>query len=105
MKRADFREPLELPSPLNEDKLLECRIMPYTEDQAMLVVRDVTRLKSLEQMRKSFVANVSHELRTPLTVLKGYLEMIEERPSEAMWRKTQKVMLEQTQRMDAWSTS
>ncbi|ATG73508.1 two-component system sensor histidine kinase PhoR [Zobellella denitrificans] len=101
MKRADFREPLELPSPQNEDKLLECRIMPYTEDQAMLVVRDVTRLKSLEQMRKSFVANVSHELRTPLTVLKGYLEMIEEPPSEAMWRKTQKVMLEQTLRMDA----
>ncbi|WP_445397630.1 phosphate regulon sensor histidine kinase PhoR [Zobellella sp. An-6] len=101
MKRADFREPLELPSPLNEDKLLECRIMPYTEDQAMLVVRDVTRLKSLEQMRKSFVANVSHELRTPLTVLKGYLEMIEEPPSDAMWRKTQKVMLEQTLRMDA----
>ncbi|PSJ40318.1 two-component system sensor histidine kinase PhoR [Zobellella endophytica] len=101
MKRADFREPLELPSPVNEDKLLECRIMPYAEDQAMLVVRDVTRLKSLEQMRKSFVANVSHELRTPLTVLKGYLEMLEELPPGPMWHKTQKVMLEQTLRMDA----
>ncbi|WMC09595.1 phosphate regulon sensor histidine kinase PhoR [Oceanimonas pelagia] len=101
MKRADFREPLEMPSPLSEERLLECRIMPYTEDQALLVVRDVTRLRSLEQVRKSFVANVSHELRTPLTVLKGYLEMLEDPPSEAMWRKTQKVLLEQTQRMDA----
>ncbi|MDP5291680.1 phosphate regulon sensor histidine kinase PhoR [Oceanimonas sp. CHS3-5] len=101
MKRADFREPLEMPSPLSEERLLECRIMPYTEDQALLVVRDVTRLRSLEQVRKSFVANVSHELRTPLTVLKGYLEMLEEPPSEQMWRKTQKVLLEQTQRMDA----
>lgn len=101
MKRADFHEPLELPSPVNEDKLLECRIMPYAEDQAMLVVRDVTRIRSLEQMRKSFVANVSHELRTPLTVLKGYLEMTEELPPPKMWHKTQKVMLEQTLRMDA----
>ncbi len=101
MKRGDFREPLEMPSPLSEERLLECRIMPYTEDQALLVVRDVTRLRSLEQVRKSFVANVSHELRTPLTVLKGYLEMLEDPPSEAMWRKTQKVLLEQTQRMDA----
>ncbi|MBR9858053.1 MAG: phosphate regulon sensor histidine kinase PhoR [Gammaproteobacteria bacterium] len=101
MERGLFQEPLELPSPINEEKLIECRIMPYTEDQALLVVRDVTRLRSLEQMRKSFVANVSHELRTPLTVLKGYLEMLEDRPSEAMWHKTQGVMLEQTQRMDA----
>ncbi|MCT7655813.1 phosphate regulon sensor histidine kinase PhoR [Oceanimonas sp. NS1] len=101
MKRGDFREPLEMPSPVSEERLLECRIMPYTEDQALLVVRDVTRLRSLEQVRKTFVANVSHELRTPLTVLKGYLEMLEEPPSEPMWRKTQKVLVEQTQRMDA----
>ncbi|WP_107850588.1 phosphate regulon sensor histidine kinase PhoR [Oceanimonas marisflavi] len=101
MKRSDFREPLEMPSPLSEERLLECRIMPYAEDQALLVVRDVTRLRSLEQVRKSFVANVSHELRTPLTVLKGYLEMLEEPPSEQVWHKAQKVLFEQTQRMDA----
>ncbi|MGP7733307.1 phosphate regulon sensor histidine kinase PhoR [Oceanimonas smirnovii] len=101
LKRADFREPLEMPSPLSEERLLECRIMPYTDDQALLVVRDVTRLRSLEQVRKSFVANVSHELRTPLTVLKGYLEMLEELPSAQRWQKTQGVLLEQTQRMDA----
>ncbi|MBM7454858.1 two-component system phosphate regulon sensor histidine kinase PhoR [Oceanisphaera litoralis] len=104
MERGLFDEPLELPSPMSEEKLIECRIMPYTEDQALLVVRDITRLRSLEQMRKSFVANVSHELRTPLTVLKGYLELLDERPTEERWQKTQKVMLEQTQRMDALVT-
>lgn len=52
-------------SPINEEKFLEFRIMPYAEDQAMLVVRDVTRLRSLEKTRKHFVSNVSHELRTP----------------------------------------
>ena len=43
----------------------------------LLVVRDVTPLARLEQVRRDFVANVSHELRTPLTVLHGYLEMLE----------------------------
>lgn len=62
--------------------------MPYAEDQFMLVVRDVTHIKSIENMRKNFVANVSHELRTPLTVLKGYLEMLEdELPPPARWKK------------------
>ncbi len=43
----------------------------------LLVVRDVTPLARLEQVRRDFVANVSHELRTPLTVLHGYLEMLD----------------------------
>jgi two-component system phosphate regulon sensor histidine kinase PhoR len=42
-----------------------------------VVVRDVTKLMRLEQVRRDFVANVSHELRTPLTVVHGYLDMIE----------------------------
>ena len=100
LKNKSFDEPLEIPSPVNEERILEFRIMPYTEDQSMVVVRDITHLKNLDAMRKNFVANVSHELRTPLTVLKGYLEMAEEPPSPALWGKMQRVMLEQTVRMD-----
>ncbi|MGL5226487.1 MAG: phosphate regulon sensor histidine kinase PhoR [Aeromonas sp.] len=95
-----YDEPLEMSSPVNEERFLEFRIMPYTEDQAMLVVRDVTRLRSLEKTRKHFVSNVSHELRTPLTVLRGYLEMTETLPPPATWAKAHKVMMEQTTRMD-----
>ncbi|MBU3824871.1 MAG: phosphate regulon sensor histidine kinase PhoR [Candidatus Oceanisphaera merdipullorum] len=101
MERGVFEDPLELPSPQREQTLLEFRVMSYVEDQLLLVVRDVTRLRSLEQVRSTFVANVSHELRTPLTVLKGYLEILEEPPDAAMWHKTQAVMLEQTLRMEA----
>ena len=100
LKGKAFDEPLEIPSPINEERILEFRIMPYTDDQSMMVVRDVTHLKSLDAMRKNFVANVSHELRTPLTVLKGYLEMTEELPGDKAWEKMHKVMLEQTLRMD-----
>jgi two-component system phosphate regulon sensor histidine kinase PhoR len=56
---------------------LSLRLIPYSPTQWLVVVRDVTKLMRLEQMRRDFVANVSHELRTPLTVVHGYLDMIE----------------------------
>ncbi|WP_351079547.1 histidine kinase dimerization/phospho-acceptor domain-containing protein, partial [Shewanella sp. CAL98-MNA-CIBAN-0140] len=87
MHRGQFTEPLELESGHNIEQILEFRVMPYASTQLMVVVRDVTRLKQLEQMRKDFVANVSHELRTPLTVVTGYLEMMDSdmMPPPAMW--------------------
>ena len=44
----------------------------------LLVLHDITRLKSLEMVRRDFVANVSHEWRTPLTIIKGFAETLEE---------------------------
>ena len=44
----------------------------------LLVLHDITRLKSLEVLRRDFVANVSHELRTPLTIIKGFAETLVE---------------------------
>ena len=71
-------EPLrEVPSPRSESVRLSFRLIPYSSEHMLLVVRDVTPLARLEQVRRDFVANVSHELRTPLTVLHGYLEMLE----------------------------
>ena len=42
----------------------------------LVVLRDVTRLRRLEEIRRDFVANVSHELRTPITSIKGFLETL-----------------------------
>lgn len=42
----------------------------------VFIVRDQTRLMTLEKTRQEFVANVSHELRTPLTLIKGYVETL-----------------------------
>ncbi|SDL56124.1 PAS/PAC sensor signal transduction histidine kinase [Franzmannia pantelleriensis] len=70
----DYREPLTLPSPIDERQMLQFQITLYGDDERLLMARDITRLHRLEQMRRDFVANVSHELRTPLTVLAGYLE-------------------------------
>ncbi|MCA1824223.1 MAG: ATP-binding protein [Mycobacteriales bacterium] len=41
-------------------------------ESAVLIVRDVTRLREAEEAKQDFLATVSHELRTPLTSLKGF---------------------------------
>ena len=72
------QEPLrDLPSMHSENLRLSFRLIPYSDEHMLLVVRDVTPMARLEQVRRDFVANVSHELRAPLTVLHGYLEMLE----------------------------
>ena len=71
-------EPMaDLQSPLDPEVRLSLRLVPYSPDLWLLIVRDVTRLVRLEHMRRAFVANVSHELRTPLTVVHGYLDMLD----------------------------
>lgn len=96
----DFAEPLELVSPVNEDRILELRIMAYGDNQHLLVARDVTRVRQLEDMRRDFVANVSHELKTPLTVLQGYVEIMQMTAEpDGMMAKQYQAMEEQTERM------
>ena len=46
------------------------------EKGVAVVLRDVTDLHALENMRRDFVANVSHELKTPLASIKAYAETL-----------------------------
>lgn len=103
LNKKNFDEPLDIHSPINSEKMLELRIVPYTEGEHLLVVRDVTQLKQLEGMRRNFFANVSHELRTPMTVLQGYLEMTEDPDMLVgpMWSKAHGVMTQQLNRMNS----
>ncbi|MGL4448810.1 MAG: phosphate regulon sensor histidine kinase PhoR, partial [Shewanella sp.] len=102
IKNSQFKEPLELPSPVSDKRLLEIRIMPYGDRQLLLIARDITRIRQLEGMRKEFVANVSHELKTPLTVLQGYLEMMQSMAEpDSMNAKPLALMQQQTLRMQS----
>ena len=42
----------------------------------ILVFRDVSQQREMEDLRNDFIAMMSHELRTPLTGMKGYLKML-----------------------------
>ena len=78
LNAEEFDEPIQLTSPLREELQLLIRIVPYGGSRRLMLVRDVSRIHNLEQMRKDFVANVSHELRNPLTVIVGYLEALQD---------------------------
>lgn len=45
---------------------------------AVVLMRDLTKLRQLEGVRRDFVANVSHELKTPLTGILGFAEPLAE---------------------------
>lgn len=98
----EYDQVILIPSPANEEILLENRIIEYGQDQYLLVSRDVTRLNQLEEMRREFVANVSHELKTPLTVLQGYLELLDDGESpQKSTNRAVKAMRTQTTRMQS----
>ncbi|MGH9091069.1 MAG: sensor histidine kinase [Acidimicrobiales bacterium] len=45
-------------------------------DGAVVVVRDVSHEREVDQLKSSLVSTVSHELRTPLTMIQGFSELL-----------------------------
>ena len=101
LMRGNFRRPLEMFSPENRNTRLSINIVGYGKNNKLMIVRDITRLHQLENMRRDFVANVSHELKTPLTVINGYLENIMDAEEEdaARWYGVIEQMHQQSERM------
>jgi signal transduction histidine kinase len=48
-----------------------------THDGYIIILRDVTKSKSLEEERDEFISVTSHELRTPLTIAEGALSNVQ----------------------------
>jgi two-component system phosphate regulon sensor histidine kinase PhoR len=78
--RAEFFERVPV------DRWYEAHLLPVRMRQAatpaqpdfiLITLRDLTRLRRVEEMRADFVANASHELRTPLASLAGFIETLQ----------------------------
>lgn len=60
----------------------------------ILIMRDVTKQKSLEEERDEFISVVSHELRTPITIVEGTLSNLQvltgrpEQPAPSLLKET-----------------
>jgi PAS domain S-box-containing protein len=48
-----------------------------SQDGYILILRDVTKAKSLEEERDEFISVVSHELRTPITIAEGTISNVQ----------------------------
>jgi two-component system phosphate regulon sensor histidine kinase PhoR len=71
-----YDEPFKLKSWRNPELVLEILLIPFANNQKLLISRDMTQLEKVDLMRRDFIANVSHELRTPLTVVGGFIETL-----------------------------
>lgn len=101
-ERAQYDEPLEIVSPINNGLFLQFHITLFGDEDRLIVCRDISRVKQLEAVRQDFVANASHELRTPLTVISGYLETFLEYKDNlpTRWHRPLMQMHGQSQRME-----
>lgn len=61
-----------------EGRFYEVFIKGTDRKNSVVILRDITDNKKLEEIKKQLVSNVSHELRTPLTAIKGYIEVLED---------------------------
>ena len=103
LEAGDYSQPIEIPAPVDESRLLSCQINPIgKKHQRLLIARDVTRSHLLDSVRRDFVANVSHELRTPITVLRGFLETMGDDAALDCpdWSRSIELMSQQASRME-----
>jgi PAS domain S-box-containing protein len=54
-------------------------------DNAVINVRDIKRLRDIENLRSAFLSMLGHELQTPLSIIKGYTSTLAR--SDAKWNK------------------
>lgn len=48
-----------------------------THDGYIIIIRDITKAKSLEEERDEFISVISHELRTPITIVEGTISNVQ----------------------------
>ena len=84
--RREHLEARELSLSRDQTRTFLAHAAPVPADAgggAVLVLHDTTDLRRADQVRRDFVANVSHELRTPLTAIRGYVEALQDDPTDA----------------------
>ncbi len=91
---------MEIPAPANPQETLQLKIVRFGDNQRLLIARNISDHKQMQQALKGFVANASHELQTPLTAIIGYLEILEkEKGISDTGRQSLAVIEQQSRRM------
>ena len=101
LRGQKYNSPLRSNAPNSDNKVFEYQAIVFSEEDRLVIIRDITQLDRLESMRKDFVGNLSHELRTPITVIQGYSEALLDHINDvdAKWQKPLKQMHQSAIRM------
>jgi two-component system, OmpR family, phosphate regulon sensor histidine kinase PhoR len=74
---------------------------PGRDTYILVLLRDLTEIERINQMRADFIANASHEMRTPLASLRGFIETLQgtAKDDPAARERFLAIMAEQASRM------
>jgi len=62
--------------PLPDGRTMWASLTEIPELGRVMVLRDISSYKELDQMKRDFVTAFTHDLRTPLATVKGYVELV-----------------------------
>ena len=93
-------EHIEIESPVDPNIIIQVKKVSFGANRSLLIARNISDQKQLQESLKNFVANASHELRSPLTVICGHLELLEaEDKISASGKRSLQTAQRQTERM------
>lgn len=65
------------------NKIIEIEALPMIDKYSpfefigvLFLLRDVTKIREVDNIKNDFISNVSHELRTPLTIISGFAQAL-----------------------------
>lgn len=88
----------------DEQRWLTCSYAPLSDGGYVVIARDDTERKKVQDDKDGWIAQVSHELRTPLTPIKGFMHTLIRRDAELSSedrRKIYDIMLREEQRLES----
>lgn len=88
----------------DEKRWLTCSYAPLSDGGYVVIARDDTERKKLQDDKDGWIAQVSHELRTPLTPIKGFIHTLMRRDATlgtADRQKIYEIMLREEQRLES----
>jgi PAS domain S-box-containing protein len=87
----------------------ELAIAPFSisgKKRVLVVARDITEHKEMEQVKEAMFSTISHEMRTPLTAILGFLDfVIENKVDEAKLNEYHTIMRKEGERLNEMITN